>query len=195
MAKDIEEGETSQPIITATSSSSNTSGTNPKIKAKPDPVLATCRCFSFVTVMASVLCIIVNVLSAIRSFKNVSDVRRWSISLSLHAGSKTFLAKIAVILCFLQIFDGIFRCYAVIIAVIVIVGETEWTFIIKFWKVVSNLDFRFTCLQSIWNTVYILDGNIIPCYFSINIKGYVAWFLSLLCANSGSRTKNHYMNS
>ncbi|KAI3525539.1 hypothetical protein L1887_04397 [Cichorium endivia] len=109
MARDIEEGQTSQPLgNTATTSSSNTTGNNAKVKAKPDPVLATCRCFSFVTIMASVLCIIVNVMSAIRSFKNVSDI-----------------------------FDGIFRCYAVIIAVFVIVAETEWSFITKFWKVLE----------------------------------------------------------
>jgi hypothetical protein len=34
-----------------------------------------------------------------------------------------------------KVFDGIFRCYAVIIAVIVVVAETEWGFIIKYWKV------------------------------------------------------------
>lgn len=35
----------------------------------------------------------------------------------------------------MQIFDGIFRCYAVIIAVVVVVAETEWEFVIKFSKV------------------------------------------------------------
>lgn len=109
MANDIEKGETSQPLAnTATTSSSNTTGNITKVRVKPDPVLATCRCFSLVTVLASVLCIVVNVISAIRSFRNVSDI-----------------------------FDGIFRCYAVVIAVFVIVAETEWSFIIKFWKVLE----------------------------------------------------------
>ena len=78
MARDIEEGETSQPLAnTETTSSSNTTGYNTKVRAKTDPVLATCRCFSLITVLASVLCIVVNVISAIRSFRNVSDVRRF----------------------------------------------------------------------------------------------------------------------
>uniref|UniRef100_A0A3Q7GUM5 Uncharacterized protein n=1 Tax=Solanum lycopersicum TaxID=4081 RepID=A0A3Q7GUM5_SOLLC len=37
-----------------------------------------------------------------------------------------------------MVFDGIFRCYAVVIAVIVVVAETEWAFFIKFWKLQSG---------------------------------------------------------
>lgn len=37
----------------------------------------------------------------------------------------------------MQIFDGIFRCYAVVIAVFVVVAETEWEFVMKFSKVRS----------------------------------------------------------
>ncbi|KAM7250567.1 hypothetical protein ACFE04_022450 [Oxalis oulophora] len=70
-----------------------------------DPFLVVCRCFSFVTSITAILCIAVNILSAIRSFKNGSDV-----------------------------FDGIFRCYAVFIASFVVLAETEWGFIVKFWK-------------------------------------------------------------
>ncbi|GMH20882.1 hypothetical protein Nepgr_022724 [Nepenthes gracilis] len=44
-------------------------------------------------------------LSAIRSFKNGSDI-----------------------------FDGIFTCYAVVLAIFVVVAETEWGFVVKFWK-------------------------------------------------------------
>ncbi|CAK7355260.1 unnamed protein product [Dovyalis caffra] len=74
----------------------------------PDPLLVICRCFSFVTSLTAILCAAVNVLSAVRSFKDRSDV-----------------------------FDGIFRCYAVLIAAIVVVAETEWGFIIKYWKVLD----------------------------------------------------------
>lgn len=35
----------------------------------------------------------------------------------------------------LQVFGGVFRCYAVVIALFVAVAETEWGFIIKFWRV------------------------------------------------------------
>ncbi|KAM3377471.1 hypothetical protein P3S68_009884 [Capsicum galapagoense] len=75
---------------------------------RPDPFLVTCRLFGFVTAVASILCIAINVYSAVRSFKHGYDV-----------------------------FDGIFRCYAVVIAVIVVVAETEWEFFIKFWKVLE----------------------------------------------------------
>lgn len=71
MARDIEEVEPLAPIAT-TSSSNNP---NIKVRAKPDPVLSTCRCFSFVTVIASILCIIANVISAVKSFTNGLDVR------------------------------------------------------------------------------------------------------------------------
>ncbi|KAG5625384.1 hypothetical protein H5410_010602 [Solanum commersonii] len=76
-----------------------------RVRTGSDPFLVTCRLFSFVTALAAILCIVVNVYSAVRSFKHGYDV-----------------------------FDGIFRCYAVVIAVIVVVAETEWEFFIKFWK-------------------------------------------------------------
>ncbi|KAJ1396536.1 Golgi apparatus membrane protein TVP15 [Sesbania bispinosa] len=76
--------------------------------AGADPLLSLCRCFRFITSFAAILCIVVNVLSAIRSFKNGSDI-----------------------------FDGIFRCYAVFIACFVVLAETEWNFIIKFWQVLE----------------------------------------------------------
>ncbi|XP_028086254.1 uncharacterized protein LOC114287176 [Camellia sinensis] len=85
------------------------------VRARADPFLVVCRCFSFITAVAAILCIAVNILSAVRSFKNGSDI-----------------------------FDGIFRCYAVVIALFVVVAETEWVFIMKFWKVhflVSNFGF------------------------------------------------------
>ncbi|KAI4318722.1 hypothetical protein MLD38_032393 [Melastoma candidum] len=79
-----------------------------RLRARPDPFLVVCRCFSVVTSIVAVLCIVVNVLSAIRSFEEGYDV-----------------------------FDGIFRCYAVIIAAFVVLAETEWRFIIKFWKILE----------------------------------------------------------
>ncbi|XP_020222989.1 uncharacterized protein LOC109805351 [Cajanus cajan] len=75
------------------------------IRNRADPLLVTCRCFSVLTSLAAILCIAVNVLSAVRSFKHASDI-----------------------------FDGIFRCYAVIIAAFVVLAETEWSFILKFSK-------------------------------------------------------------
>ncbi|THG11493.1 hypothetical protein TEA_012990 [Camellia sinensis var. sinensis] len=63
------------------------------VRARADPFLVVCRCFSFITAVAAILCI--------------------------------------------AIFDGIFRCYAVVIALFVVVAETEWVFIMKFWKVLE----------------------------------------------------------
>ncbi|KAL6545818.1 hypothetical protein OROGR_009692 [Orobanche gracilis] len=37
-----------------------------------------------------------------------------------------------------RVFDGIFRCYAVVLAVFVVVAETEWEVVMKFWKVYSS---------------------------------------------------------
>ncbi|PQP96055.1 uncharacterized protein Pyn_09664 [Prunus yedoensis var. nudiflora] len=81
---------------------------NTRLRIKTDPFLVCCRCFSVVTALTAVLCIVVNVFSAIESFKDGSDV-----------------------------FDGIFRCYAVLVAIVVVVAETEWAFFIKFWKVLE----------------------------------------------------------
>ncbi|KAK7328090.1 hypothetical protein VNO77_22186 [Canavalia gladiata] len=91
------------PLLTSASST-----TRLRRRSGPDPFLSLCRCFSFVTSFSAILCIAVNVLSAIRSFKHRSDI-----------------------------FDGIFRCYAVFIACFVVLAETEWNFFIKFWKVLE----------------------------------------------------------
>ncbi|XP_031391178.1 uncharacterized protein LOC116203555 [Punica granatum] len=79
-----------------------------RIRSRPDPLLVVCRCFSVITSISAILCIAVNIWSAIRSFKGGYDV-----------------------------FDGIFRCYAVLIAFFVVLAETEWGFIIKFWKILE----------------------------------------------------------
>ncbi|CAA2979669.1 Golgi apparatus membrane TVP [Olea europaea subsp. europaea] len=100
------EGESSQPLHRGVDNTgSGPSASSIRLRSRPDPFLILWRCFSVITSLAAILCIAVNVLSAVRSFKNGSDI-----------------------------FDGIFRCYAVVIAMFVVVAETEWGFIIKFWK-------------------------------------------------------------
>ncbi|KAJ6860170.1 hypothetical protein NC651_036502 [Populus alba x Populus x berolinensis] len=96
------------PALPRVSSSSSRARATALVRPGPDPLLVICRCFSFVTSLTAILCVAVNVLSAVRSFKDGSDV-----------------------------FDGIFRCYAVVIAFIVVVAETEWGFVIKFWKILE----------------------------------------------------------
>ncbi|PON98329.1 Golgi apparatus membrane protein TVP [Trema orientale] len=95
-----EEEETGVSIPRPTSST--------RLRARPDPFLVVWRCFSVLTSLAAILCIAVNILSAVRSFKDGSDI-----------------------------FDGIFRCYAVLIAFFVVLAETEWGFILKFWQVLE----------------------------------------------------------
>ncbi|XP_050385602.1 uncharacterized protein LOC126802097 [Argentina anserina] len=86
------------------SGASGSSGSKPRVR--PDPFLVLCRCFSVITAFIALFCIVVNILSAIESFKDGADI-----------------------------FNGIFRCYAVLMAILVIVAETELEFITKFWKV------------------------------------------------------------
>ncbi|CAN6460095.1 unnamed protein product [Victoria cruziana] len=82
--------------------------TTVRIRARPDPFLVVCRCFSVFTIAAALICVAVNGISAAKSFKNASDI-----------------------------FGGIFRCYAILIAILVAVAETEWDFIFKFWRILE----------------------------------------------------------
>ncbi|XP_008792684.1 uncharacterized protein LOC103709222 isoform X2 [Phoenix dactylifera] len=101
MARDVEAGEASRRAPAQPPDVPSV-----RIRSRPDPLLIVCRCFSFLTAVIAVLCVVVNVLSAVQSFKNGSDI-----------------------------FGGIFRCYAVLIALFVAVAETEWSFIMKFWRI------------------------------------------------------------
>ncbi|KAL1802850.1 hypothetical protein DCAR_0934506 [Daucus carota subsp. sativus] len=84
------------------SSSKNRSTARPG----PDVFLIVCRCFSVITALAAILCIVVNVISAVRSFKHGSDI-----------------------------FNGISRCCGVLIAVFVVIAETECRFLSMISKV------------------------------------------------------------
>ncbi|KAG5023201.1 hypothetical protein JHK85_019543 [Glycine max] len=125
-----------QNAAPSTTSSSST------IRNRTDPFLVACRCFSFFTSLAAILCIAVNFLSAVRSFKHASDVIPLSLSLSLSKSTiSAYHFPLPSNLSWFQIFDGIFRCYAVLVAAFVVLAETEWSFILKFSKV-----FRFRLL-------------------------------------------------
>nr|AID60086.1 At4g33625-like protein [Brassica napus] len=45
-----------------------------RLSNRADPFLVVCRCFSFVTSLIAILCVVVNVLAAIRSFRDSHDV-------------------------------------------------------------------------------------------------------------------------
>ncbi|CAA6657786.1 unnamed protein product [Spirodela intermedia] len=109
MAGKAEGGESSRSQISPSSSPPHPPLLPVRVRARgSDPLLIVCGCFRLVTAAVSLLCVAVNVLSAVRSFKNGNDI-----------------------------FDGIFRCYAIILALFVAVAETEWRFILKFWMVLE----------------------------------------------------------
>ncbi|RCV09274.1 hypothetical protein SEVIR_2G018600v4 [Setaria viridis] len=78
-----------------------------------DPLLIVCRCFGVVTAATALLCVAVNVLSAVHSFRGGIDI-----------------------------LGGVFRCYAVVFSIFVGVLETEWEFIVKFCKIFEYLPAR-----------------------------------------------------
>jgi len=84
------------------------SGSAIRLRVRTDPFLVVCRFFRVITAAVALLCIGVNVLSAIRSFENQADI-----------------------------FDGIFRCYAIVLAFFVALAETEWGLIFRFLKVLE----------------------------------------------------------
>nr|DAD22117.1 TPA_asm: hypothetical protein HUJ06_023580 [Nelumbo nucifera] len=55
-------------------SSQRVSMPSARLRLRADPFLLACRCFSVLTSLTAILCISVNVLSAVRSFKNESDL-------------------------------------------------------------------------------------------------------------------------
>lgn len=75
---------------------------------RADPFLVVCRCFSVLTAISAILCVIANVFSAIHAFKTGDDI-----------------------------FGGILRCYAIVIALFVAIAETEWQRIFQFWKILE----------------------------------------------------------
>ncbi|KAL1215842.1 hypothetical protein V5N11_024374 [Cardamine amara subsp. amara] len=94
--------------IEETPAGPSTGSLTSRVGKRADPFLVVCRCFSVVTSLIAILCVVVNVLAAVRSFRDSHDL-----------------------------FDGIFRCYAVVIACFVVLAETEWGFILKFSKVLE----------------------------------------------------------
>lgn len=131
-------GEGAPAASSSSSSSSSSQITRPRRSV--DPLLVTCRFFSVITALTAILCIVSNVISAIRSFKNQSDVLTPFPLLLPYCNLWNRLRFSCGCLTFWQIFDGIFRCYAVVITFFVVLAETEWEFIFKNWKVFLRLN-------------------------------------------------------
>ncbi|KAH7278641.1 hypothetical protein KP509_38G050200 [Ceratopteris richardii] len=75
---------------------------------REDSFLTVCRCFSGITAISALLCVVANVFSAIHAFKNGNDI-----------------------------FGGVLRCYAIVIALFVAVAESEWQRIFQFWRILE----------------------------------------------------------
>lgn len=69
-----------ESVARTSSSSGNSNSNNTILRTRLDPFLIVCKGFSVITALTAVLCIAVNVLSAIRSFKDGSDVLSPSLS-------------------------------------------------------------------------------------------------------------------
>jgi hypothetical protein len=128
-------------------------------RSRSDPLLIVCRCFNVVTAATAALCVAVNVLSAVQSFRTGLDVRRPLPFLFVFPAMARLRADLGCLVG-LQIFGGIFRCYAVVISLFVGVVETEWGFIMKFCKVLLlpscfarhfSLDLHFRCYSFRFN--------------------------------------------
>jgi hypothetical protein len=78
-----------------------------------DPLLYVCRVLSIVTAVAAFLCLVVNAISLFRSF----DYRGFDYRVS--------------------VFVGILRCYTVAIAILVIVAETEWQALFRWFRMLE----------------------------------------------------------
>lgn len=78
-----------------------------------DPLLYVFRVLSMVTAIGSLLCLVVNAISLLRSF----DYRGFDYRVS--------------------VFVGILRSYTIAIAILVILAETEWEVLFRFWKVLE----------------------------------------------------------
>ncbi|KAG0590515.1 hypothetical protein M758_1G112000 [Ceratodon purpureus] len=78
-----------------------------------DTLLYICAVLSIVTAIGGLLCMVVNLISLLRSF----DYRGFDYRVS--------------------VFVGVVRFFAVAFALVVIVAETEWVPILRFWKVLD----------------------------------------------------------
>lgn len=81
--------------------------------AQTDTLLYICAVLSIVTAVGALLCLVVNLISLLRSF----DYRGFDYRVS--------------------VFVGILRFYAVAFALLVVIAETEWVPIFRFWKVLE----------------------------------------------------------
>ena len=131
---------------------SNAHTNNTILRTRPDPFLIVCRCFSVITALTAILCIGVNVLSAIRSFKDGSDVLSRSFSLSFVCERFLFLFLFFWICRYSMGYFGVTRLSLLALWFLLRPnGNSLWSsvrsFFLHFWFSIFN--FHFICLRMI----------------------------------------------
>jgi len=105
------EGDLEAPLLPAEAAGAPSQDGPPT--AQKDTLLYICAVLSIVTAVGGLLCMVVNLISLLRSF----DYRGFDYRVS--------------------VFVGILRFFAVAFALVVVVAETEWVPILRFWKVLD----------------------------------------------------------
>jgi hypothetical protein len=109
-----QEGDLEAPLIPAEATESHPPASQDAPRtAQQDTLLYVCTILSIVTAVGGLLCLVVNLISLLRSI----DYRGFDYRVS--------------------IFVGVLRAFAVVFALVVVVAETEWGPILRFWKVLD----------------------------------------------------------
>jgi hypothetical protein len=101
------------PLLPAEAQGAPPSQNGPPPGQQKDTLLYICAVLSIVTATGGLLCLVVNLISLLRSI----DYRGFDYRVS--------------------VFVGVVRFFAVAFALVVVVAETEWSPILKFWKVLD----------------------------------------------------------
>ncbi|KAE8719863.1 hypothetical protein F3Y22_tig00109925pilonHSYRG00081 [Hibiscus syriacus] len=88
-----------------------------------------------------------------------------------------------------RVFDGIFRCYAVVIAFFVVLAETEWGFIIKFWKDIVLLQNIASYLLLACGVVYVFSFRVMLLKLGCKCCAGYRDSYALACSNIHARKR------
>jgi len=107
------QGDVEAPLLPAEAAGSPPMLENAPRTTEKSTLLYICAVLSLVTAVGALLCMVVNLVSLLRSY----DYRGFDYRVS--------------------VFVGILRFYAVAFALLVVIAETEWVPIFRFWKVLE----------------------------------------------------------